>query len=63
MKTVLHLLRSEPDQELSELISAISRNSTIHIVCLYPDPVTRAPVDWSRVLEDIFSHDQIICWW
>lgn len=63
MKKILHLLRSEPDQALSELIESLSANSAASVVCLYPDPVTHAPVDWSRVLEDIFDHDQIICWW
>lgn len=63
MKKILHLLHSEPDQALSELIGAISAGGVASVVCLYPDPVTLTPVDWPRVLDDIFAHDQIICWW
>jgi hypothetical protein len=62
MGQVLYLLRSAPDQAVFDLISAIGAGEAT-VVCLYPDAVTATPVDWSRVLDDIFTHDKVICWW
>lgn len=63
MEQILYLLRSAPDQEIFDLISDISRTEGVTVLCLYPDAVTAATVDWSRVRDDVFSHDKIICWW
>jgi hypothetical protein len=63
MTKILHLLHREPDQQVAELISLLGRQAGITVVCLYPDAVTGRPVDWSRVLDDIFAHDTIMCWW
>lgn len=63
MGRVLYLLRSAPDQEVFDLISAMNRKEEVTVICLYPDAVTAAPVDWLRILDDIFTHDKVICWW
>ncbi|MEJ2037776.1 MAG: hypothetical protein P8X55_02430 [Desulfosarcinaceae bacterium] len=63
MKKILHLLFSEPDEVATRLISAMMDREGGSVACLYPDPVSAAPVDWDRFLEDVFSHDRIICWW
>lgn len=63
MKSVLHLLRSEPDDIASELINALTGIECVTVTCLYPDTVSGLPVDWNRILDDIFDHDRVICWW
>jgi hypothetical protein len=63
MSRTLHLLRSEPDETVARLIDSISRNEAATVVCLYPDPISDTPVDWDRLVDDIFAHERIICWW
>jgi hypothetical protein len=60
---ILHLLRSRPDDTVAELIAAMGSREGATVVSLYPDDVTRTPVDWRRLLDDIMGHDTIICWW
>ncbi|MEJ2641153.1 MAG: hypothetical protein P8010_16420 [Desulfosarcinaceae bacterium] len=67
MTTTLHLLRSEPDDIMAALIEALiealTRDSAATVCPLYPDAITQAPVDWDRLVDDIFKHDRVICWW
>jgi NDP-sugar pyrophosphorylase family protein len=63
MKTILHILRSEPDETVEALVSALVEEKGATVVCLYGDSVNNVPVDWHRLLDDIFSHDRVICWW
>lgn len=55
---VLHILRSEPDETVEKLSNAISKKNTATVVPLYQDNV-----DWSGLVDDIFAHDRVICWW
>ena len=63
MPKILHLLRSVPDETVAELIATMGSREGATVVCLYPDDVTCTPVDWRRLIDDIMSHDTIICWW
>lgn len=63
MSNTLHILRSEPDETVEALVSALANEEGATVVCLYGDRVNDVPVDWNRLLDDIFSHDRIICWW
>lgn len=65
MKTasVLHILKSEPDEIVAALIQAQSINESVAVVGLYEDQITGSGVDWKRLVEDIFSYDRVICWW
>jgi NDP-sugar pyrophosphorylase family protein len=63
MSTILHILRSEPDETVEALVSALIEQEGATVVCLYGDSVNNVPVDWYRLLDDIFSHDRVICWW
>ncbi len=63
MSGTLHILRSEPDETIAALVAAMGGEGGTKVVCLYLDNVSPAPVDWDRLLEDIFSHDRVICWW
>ncbi len=55
---VLHILRSEPDETVEKLSAAISKKNTATVVPLYQDNV-----DWQALVDDIFAHDKVICWW
>lgn len=63
MAETLHILRSEPDETVASLVAALGGEKGTTVVCLYGDSVSMVPVDWDRLLEDIFNHEQVICWW
>jgi hypothetical protein len=55
--TTLHIFRNEPDQQVRELIQAITPGE-IRLVVLYDEVV-----DYDQLVEAIFSHDRVISWW
>jgi len=55
---VLHILRSEPDEIVETLGEAVSRNQPSSVAILYENDV-----DWEGLVDDIFLHDKVICWW
>jgi len=63
MANILHLLRSEPDETVKTLIEALDHDQGSKVVCLYPDAIADTPMDWHRLVDDIFTHDRVICWW
>ena len=63
MATVLHILKSEPDETVAELIEASSVEETVAVVGLYQDEITGSVVNWHRLVDDIFTYDRVICWW
>ncbi|KJS33834.1 MAG: hypothetical protein VR64_00035 [Desulfatitalea sp. BRH_c12] len=63
MGTILHVLRSEPDDVTAQLIEAISAHEAATVICLYPDRITGRTIDWDRLVHDMLSHDRVIFWW
>ena len=63
MAKVLHILKSEPDETVSRVIAAQSFEEEVAVVSLYRDEITGHAVNWSRLVEDIFTYDRVICWW
>lgn len=63
MDNTLHLLRSEPDETVRAFIEALGRDRGATVVSLYPDDIANTPMDWHRLIDDIFKHDRVICWW
>jgi len=55
---VLNILKSEPDETVEKLGEAVSSVNPSTVVMLYADEV-----DWETLVDDIFLHDKIICWW
>ncbi len=55
---VLHILRTEPDDTVEAIMEAFSVEEVVNVTALY-----KGDVDWSKLVDDIFSHDKIICWW
>ena len=53
----LHILRSEPDERVLELIRMISPDDSMQI------PLYEETVDYDRLIDALFSHDRVICWW
>lgn len=62
MATILHLLRDVPDDVIADLIASLNMGSAVTVACLYPDTINATPVDWDRLVEDIFTYDRVICW-
>ena len=56
---LLHILRSEPDETVEKLINGLSEDNNDTTV----KPLFQGDIDWSRLVDDIFSHDKVICWW
>lgn len=55
---VLHILKSKPEQLVSDLTREICRDQECRSIELY-----RGGVDWDQVLQEIFAADKVICWW
>ena len=63
MEKTLHILRSVPDRVVEDLIETMTAEEWATVVPLYEDDLTHTPVDWNRIVDDIFSHERVICWW
>jgi hypothetical protein len=55
---VLNIVRSAPDDFVKKIINTFSEDKGNKVIALY-----EGEVDWSDLVDEIFSHDQIICWW
>lgn len=55
---ILHILRSSPDETVEKLIDYLAETDVATI-----QPLFQGHVDWSRLVDDIFAHDKVICWW
>lgn len=57
MKT-LNIVRSNPDEMTKKLIETFSQKEGDTVFTLFDDVV-----DWSALVDEVFAHDKIICWW
>jgi hypothetical protein len=55
--TTLHIFRNAPDDQVRELILAITPGE-IRLVVLYDEVV-----DYDQLVSAIFIHDRIVSWW
>jgi hypothetical protein len=55
---ILHILRSAPDSETEKMISELSDDQRTGVIKLY-----EAGIDWDGVIDALFSHDRVVCWW
>jgi hypothetical protein len=55
---ILHILRNTPDETEQKLIELLSKDDEATV-----KPLFNGDVDWSRLVDDIFSHEKVICWW
>ena len=54
---VLHILKSEPDETVEELLEAFRDEETTTV------PLYEGNVDWADLVDAIFASDKVICWW
>ena len=55
---ILQILRTEPDETVKYLSKLVSMENDASTVLLY-----QGDVDWPNLVDDIFAHDKVICWW
>ena len=55
---LLNIIRSKPDDTTKTFIESFSKDEGAKKVVLY-----EGAIDWSAVVDDIFSYDKVICWW
>jgi hypothetical protein len=55
---ILHILREEPDATIKDIVAASTNGDQSNTTELYS-----GDIDWSRLVDEIFSHDKVICWW
>ena len=62
MEKILHVLCTEPDETVQQMIEALSGDTCISVVCLYDDGLTKNRINWERLVDDIFEHEKVIFW-
>jgi len=55
---LLHVLKSEPDEIIKTLMEPLSEGNDVQQFDLY-----KGEVDYDKLVEQIFEHDKVICWW
>ncbi len=57
---LLHILKSEPDEDTRTLMGILSEGEgeETNILCLYEEDA-----DYERLIDMIFEHDRVISWW
>ena len=55
---MLHLIKSEPTPDVLKLVDILSEGQEATRFTLY-----EGPADYDRLIELVFSNDQVISWW
>ena len=55
---ILHILRAEPDETTKKIVAATTNGDESKTAELY-----KGEINWSGLVDEIFSHDKVICWW
>ncbi len=55
---VLHVLKSEPDDTVKALTAPLSEGHDVRQFEMY-----QPEVDYDKLVEMVFEHDKVICWW
>ena len=55
---VLHILKNDPDETVEKLIDGLCEDCETTVM-----PLFNCGVDWLRLVDDIYEHDRVICWW
>ena len=56
--SILHILKSEPDQTTRTLMDTLSEGEETTAFALY-----EADPDYEKLLELIFENDRVVSWW
>lgn len=55
---LLNIIRSKPDETTKTFVESFSKDEGTKKVVLY-----EGDIDWSSLVDDIFSYDKVVCWW
>jgi len=55
---VLHILKSEPEESVEKFTNFQATHHETSVVVLY-----ESATNWDALVDDIFEHDKVICWW
>ena len=55
---ILHILRSAPNAATEKMMVELSKDEGNGVIKLY-----EADIDWDSVVDAIFRHDRVVCWW
>jgi hypothetical protein len=55
---ILHIMRTQPDDMVTLFIKETSQGHDTRSVQLYQDPV-----DYDRLVQEIFDSDRVFSWW
>ena len=55
---ILHIQKTEPDEIVTKLMEPISKGNDVQQFELY-----KGDVDYDKLVELVFNHDKVICWW
>lgn len=55
---ILHIYRSEPDETVAKIVQTTTNGDQAKVVELF-----NIDVNWTRLVDDIFAHEKVICWW
>ncbi|MBU4318645.1 MAG: hypothetical protein KKF30_15415 [Proteobacteria bacterium] len=55
---ILHILKTAPDETVEKLCDCLSKSNESSVISLY-----EGQVDWPGLVDEIFLHEKVICWW
>lgn len=55
---MLHILRSVPDRGNQKMMAELSTDRDADVIKFYD-----AGMDWEEMVDAIFSHSRVVCWW
>jgi hypothetical protein len=55
---ILHILRTEADETVNNIVASTTNGDQSKTAELY-----KGEIDWSLLVDDIFSYDKVVCWW
>jgi len=55
---ILQIFKSEPDAVIKKLMEPVSKDNETRQFEMY-----QGDVDYDKLVELVFEHDKLICWW
>ena len=55
---ILHIYRSKPDETIARIVKTTTNGDESKIAEIYKEDI-----DWYGLVDDIFHHEKVICWW
>ena len=55
---ILHVFKSEPDAVIKKLMEPLAKDNEAREFEMH-----QGDVDYDKLVEMVFEHDKVICWW